>query len=207
MHYPEILLPNIQYKKIESDLSGFLLIRKTETKDIINPSTLTLKDEVITFEQIHLIDYSVNLLGEFEVDHLKYKIIGNNRQLYNSYWDFKTRVSTPKENEDFLIELGYGFFLLPIEKLNGSTFPFQKGNEKEFVAKLLVVHKPTKCNFWHFEVRWHLLNPDEDFEEFKRNKKAKWQFILTATLKSKIKQYFIDKLPERISTIPVSYYK
>ncbi len=207
MPYPQTLLPKKQFKKIECDLSAYLLIRKTLTKDIINPSTETLRDEVITLSEIHLIDFSTNLLGHFELDYLQYSIVGNDRKYYFSYWDFSSEVRTPIINIDFELSKQYGYFLLPVKVFHGLTFPFKKGDRKDYTATLLVTHKPTNCNFWHFEIGWHVLDSSGIPIAVNKNSKAEWQLSLAGVLKSKIKFHFESLIPSQLNYLPSSEYK
>lgn len=206
MPYPEVLLPSKLFKKISCDLSGYLVIRRTDSEDIINPSTGTLRDEAVVKDDIHLIDYSTNLVGCFEVEHLKYDIVGPRKNELTRYWDFSSEVIPPEEGTDFDVLFEYGYFTLPIEEFHDFRFPFKKGDNRDYQAVLLVVHKPTNCNYWHFEVRWHDFDKEGNPKEIKKNAKAKWQLALASTLKSMIKIHFERTIPVELTVLPESDY-
>mgnify|MGYP003114090363 FL=1 len=198
IQYPEILLPKPQYKLIESDkILEENLLRKTNSKTLINPSTQLLKDEVIVDQSKNLVDYSTNLLGHYKVEHLGITIVGEKREYFNFNWDFGSIPVVPNRDEDFINEQDFGFFVLPVKAVNGIKIPFKKGDDSEHLSESRVCHCPTNSNYWHFEIRWFTrTNSKEDWMELPKASKKTWQKSVLGTIKSKIREaILLDEPP------------
>lgn len=197
IQYPEILLPKLQYKLIELDkILEENLLRKTNSKSLINPSTQLLKDEVIVDQRKNLVDYSTNLLGHYRVEHLSVTIVGEKQDYFNYNWDFGSIPVVPQKDEDFINEQDFGFFVLPVKAVNGIKIPYKKGDDSEHLSESRVCHCPTNSNYWHFEIRWFTRgNSKEDWVELPKSSKKSWQKIILGAIKSRIRETILLEEP------------
>ncbi|SFN24865.1 hypothetical protein [Salegentibacter flavus] len=197
LQYPDILLPKQQYKKIElKKILDKHLLRKTFSNVLINSSTQLLSDETIVDQSKNLVDYSTNLLGQYKVEHLGIKIVGEKQEYYNSNWDFTSSPDEPKLDIDFLNEDEFGFFVLPVDAVEGIKIPYKKGDKSDHLSVSRVCHCPTNSNFWHFEVRWFTKEDGTNtWIELPKSSKKKWQKLILGAIKSKIREAYIPEEP------------
>ncbi|MGD9493608.1 MAG: hypothetical protein AB7V36_09675 [Bacteroidales bacterium] len=207
MNYPAILLPLPSYKEVICDLSTFFLLRTTDSKDLLDSSSETLKDNAIAIDDSHLLAYSTNLLGHYSASHCEINFLNtSNKAYFHASWDFQSEVSVPEVTSDFIFDKNKGFFLLPICEFDGKRIPFKKGDSTiEYQAELKIVHKPTNSNFWHFELTWFQSNGDECFTPIKPSKST-WQKQIIGTMKSLIRQYCSLIVPKGIQPISIEFY-
>jgi len=196
MTYPKELLPNPQRSLIVCELSEHFLLRKTSSKDIIHISTGLIKEEFITDSDNGMFEYSTNLFGHFEIEHLKYNLDKSPKKKYfHSDWELSKEVIEPTENIDFYLDTDFGYFFIPIAQVAGLEVPFKKGDSKvEYICRSNVEHCPTNSNFWHFEIRWFPVKPDEQGQIVRKS--GSWQKYLSATIKARIRNYFLTETPE-----------
>lgn len=207
MSYPAILLPNPSYKEVCCNLNSFYLLRTTDSKDIIDVSKKTLKEDAIALDGSHLLAYSTNLLGHYSTSHCEINFVNTaNKAYFHAYWDFQSEVSAPKILSDFEFNKDKGFFILPIGDLDGKKIPYKKGDSTiEQQAQLKLVHKPTNSNFWHFELTWFQINDNDVLTPIKPNK-SRWQNQIIGTMKSLIIMYCLPSVPNDIHGIDLEFY-
>ncbi len=150
MTYPQYLLPQPNYKKIEwsNNLGKCTLVRHTDSQDIFMIGTQTIDVGKIKFPSEHFRnDLSTNLLSVFNLENVYIQVINND---FTNDWLIGQTVSSPTFKEDFIINRNRGYFALIIEDiLNLNATPPLIENGLSFE----VLHTPTKCNFWHFSIR------------------------------------------------------
>ena len=150
--YPKALLPQQHFKKIQNinDIKEGYLIHFTETKDNKDENG-KVKLECVVRQTDHLRDYSNNLLGIFEIDHIYLYIQGDQKEDFNSLWEEGVEVSSPKHPKDFANNYDRGFFFLFISDIQSHKVKYNDGAEE---VECTILHTPTKSNFWHVSLRW-----------------------------------------------------
>lgn len=191
MLYPEVLLPHLGFRIIESNLPNHHICRTTPTKNFRNSVGL-IKDEELFREEKDFFDYSTNHLGQFKLEDNYLSICGENKKYFREYWNIDAEVTVPIIEQDFKIDDTKGIFFFKIDEIHlRLKFPLEKnskGMPDNFTA--VVKHTPTNSNFWHFSIRWI----DQNENEVKANKSA-WKNALLATIRAKIQNYYIIDEP------------
>ncbi|MEJ6980726.1 hypothetical protein WG906_09720 [Pedobacter sp. P351] len=103
----------------------------------------------------HLIDLSTNLLGHYTEEHIKIMIQKVFSDDFNTYCDPSFPGIAPLYPEQFDFNDQRVYWTVKIEDIVGLEFEFMTGKTKKKI-KSYVQHTPTKCNFWHFSIRWEV---------------------------------------------------
>lgn len=160
MNYPTEILPDPNYKLIVCDLSKHYLIRYTESGErdaIFNSSIQQIKQDAICSPRERMNDLSTSLLGIYEPRHISFELINDGKKTYGGYCNPDEEVIPPIFNEHFTINNNRGFWVVLIEKIQGIIADYTKPNvDEKFSATCIVMHTPTRGNFWHFSLRWIL---------------------------------------------------
>lgn len=184
--YPDRLIPKSNYIIIpQSELMaqpGLCLIRHVESKDakflpgtnIINPSNI----EIVSGQ---LRDLSTNILGIFDQTDIKFVIDkeAGEKFKYHEPWNGTDPCELPLQ-EHYSIDTGRGCFYILVDKLKDSSIPYINLNDKSTENyHFLILHTPTKCNYWHISIRVYDSN---DCEVNKLNisetkKKKIWKLV------------------------------
>ncbi len=158
MEYPIHLIPQPTYCLIQPNdwFSNRVLIRVTTDKDVLDPDTGKIKLSCIVPQSDHLRDFSTNLLGTFTEGDTAWQITGTKeaRKYFHGSWQPGEKVRLPLFPDEFTFTTDYGYFFIAIADLEGTVFQSKIGNEPDFEVVCRVIHTPTRCNFWHFSVRW-----------------------------------------------------
>ena len=186
MQYPAQLLPSTRYREINvADVISRSISRTTPSKNFINPATQAIRDEEFhPHSPFEIFDYSTNLLGQFEPTHneLMLKEDGPNKRYYRSYWNFEEEVTTPIFNVDFELNSAVGAFCLAINQIHEQIIvPRNTQRQPDLFLTAIIVHTPSRCNYWHFSIRWI----DENKVPISPNE-SKWKNTIIGTLRSKI---------------------
>lgn len=150
MNYPQHLLPQSNYKKIElcEDLGKCSLVRHTDVQDIFMEGTRAIDIDKIKFPSKQFEnDLSTNLLSVFCIDDIFVQITNDD---FIKDWKPEEAICSPIFEQDFILNTNRGHFALIIESilaLNTTTPLIENGLTFE------VLHTPSKCNFWHFSIR------------------------------------------------------
>lgn len=155
MSYPEELLPQEIFKIIDTEnlLPDKVLVRKS-CKAEADSFTISgdLRVDAICDHPRRVPGLSANLFAIFLADHLKYDPIDKS---YHDYWNSGDEIPAKEEIEFNIAEEVLPIFFL-ITDLHNQKFPYQKIEPKnkiiEFEGRIEIIHKPTMCNFWHFEL-------------------------------------------------------
>lgn len=197
MGYPQKLLPKKNFAIIDdkiSYLNKLYLIRHTPKKS---------KEIGRTHE---LPQYSLNLLGIFKTKHSKIKLKNPNSP-YSDYWLSGDKNLRPKWNE-IKRDSKRGEIYFKFSEVNNFPFPIESG--KQFSKyNLALKHKPTKCNFWHFEIKWYDDNDNEVVIDTS-GKKPKIRGVpklVSSLMRNLYKELGIYEKPKKIPQLPVKYYK
>lgn len=155
MIYPDELLPKKQYKYINTDLKNHHLIRTVSTINCLDENGF-VDIEHIAKPRERLANLSVNILSLFDYIHLPIVICGDRKSFLTSYCDDFSEDTNLVFGEDFILQESNWFWILRVGDLQAGYQCEIKGTIYHFAPK--VIHCPTRCNFWHFEIRWSILN-------------------------------------------------
>ena len=180
MPYPEALLPHTHFKRILSDLSGHSVCRTVAKKEMLEDSN-AISENLLYESPLELFDYSTNLLGHFRLNDNYITLIGERKKYFRSEWDFAEEVDIPVDHEDFIIDETKGFFFLPIVRIHQKVqIPFKRPlKDVSDSVTAVVVHTPSRSNFWHFSIRW----VDKDGSVVKPSNAA-WKNQISATMRA-----------------------
>lgn len=208
MIYPYKLLPNKNYKLIDSDLGVHHLVRHTAVQDIQElqeESTGLIKAKYICSPRENIIDLSTNLLGIFDHDHLGIELTKAGKIKYMHYCFPDEQVNLPVFTEDFNLNSDRGFFHLLISDINNTLVKYKIG-EKEFEAKCKVLHTPMKWNYWHFSIRW-ILTDQKYWNELDPRGKKKWSKRLAHVSRSHLQMFANLQIPRTKNLEEEAYVK
>jgi len=174
MNYPEEILPGIEYKQINCDLSGHFLLRFVETSDpskLIDPVTEKLSVNAICSPREHIQDLSMNLLGIFKADYMHLAFHKSVYGKFMEYCDPDTIVDVPIFEKEFYHQPNRAGWYIDINQLHNKLFSYQKGNQ-DLTAICRIIHSPMRWNYWHFSIRWTTDQNLEDMDLKQRNNVA-----------------------------------
>lgn len=155
MPYPAELLPRADFKLISSEdiPSKACFLRRSrfntelDTFDELGEPYVSALVEDAT----ELFGYSINILGLFEPFHADFCPNENCKQICREYWNESQELLRAEEIE-FTIEQKIPLYLR-LDSIYNAGFPYdnRQGNGQQ-EGRFFVFHKPTRCNFWHFEI-------------------------------------------------------
>lgn len=214
MNYPIHILPKLNYKLIECDLSEYYLIRHFDLIDNsseIFDITGLLQDKYL-FDPTHgYNDLSCSLLGIFTHNDVLVKLTAQGVSNFGSYCDGNYDASVPIYNDDFIYvshELRK-FWIIKIGDVNNEVLHFEEANT-DTVRKIqcVVMHTPAKWNFWHLSIRW-LFEDGEFYFEKKRDKTITNGNMrrVAAAARVLLKSKLLVSLPDDIKVIDEANYK
>jgi hypothetical protein len=160
MKYPTEILPCPDYKLIECDLSNLTLVRSfmsIENEQDIDSSTGNINIKLIAHPTENINDYSTNLLGIFELSHLKIALTASGKELYSCYCRPNEEIEPPIFQLHYSIDDERKYFTIKISDIINLKIPY-KYNEQEMKASCIICHSPMRWNYWHFSLRWLLQN-------------------------------------------------
>lgn len=155
MPYPELLLPKIEYREelIVDDLVGdsadYYLIR-ISTGAILDPTEIKIRELCQPTKEF--VGLSTNLLGIFELGHLPFKALDRPKE---DYW-VRSDGTIDAGSIHYEEVGGREPIFIRISQLQDIGFSAAKQVGKEMITidfKVRLLHKPTRPNYWHFEVR------------------------------------------------------
>lgn len=192
--YPLVLLPKPGYKKITCSLGNYYLVRHTDTNNIqelINAETGLLKVEAICTPREHIDDLSTSLLGVYNFEHLPIELSYQGKCDYAHYCNPDDVVATPIFETHFTLNDNRGCWTVLIRDIENAVADFTMGaNRDKFKAECRVLHTPMKWNYWHFSVRWYLLEREVYLYELQDEKeKGKIKKKLGNEARALIAQY------------------
>jgi hypothetical protein len=184
MKYPEHLLPQISFKRIDwhIDFSHSYLIRHTPSKQIYSEETGKIDFNLVKIQSDHLGDLSTNMLGVFDPNDNYICIKSENSEYFHDLWTEGTKVKAPNFQEDFNIDSQRGCFFLRIADIVGQIANYSNDNSDKITAKCKILHTPTNCNFWHFSIRWFSIPDQIDVRELSISKSQRKKLLSSAKL-------------------------
>lgn len=176
MDYPIEILPNIDYKIIDCDLSNYFLIRHIDIspeENILDPETNIIYKKYICPQSDHIEDLSTSLLGVFKRGYIHIAFTQEGSTKFFQYCEPNIIVDIPVYETDFFNKENRKFWCVLINNLNNKEFKYNVGPD-ELTAICSVIHTPTKWNYWHFSLKWSTTaGPLEGLEDKKRKSIAK----------------------------------
>lgn len=188
MDYPKELLPQSNYKFINTDEledeSSLIRKSKKNKKDSIdNIGDVRLDAICEENKEREIFGLSFNLFGIYTIEHLR--IIVENKD-YHEYWKPKQEILSINEILFSLDEEAYPIFF-SIINIHNIEFPYEKAINNKYTESLLatckIEHKPTKCNYWHFELSIYSSEKNYIIYSSSAWKKRVSKYILKSILK------------------------
>lgn len=188
--YPTHLLPDITYLIITDieAISHHFMGKYVET-DAADLTDNTGKLDISFIERKRIPGFSMNKIPESIQNDLNLKIQPG-FEYHNDDWMPGDSASVPALHE-FQVVTNHKHYYLPIGEIHNYTDKYFGPNENDnpsFEFRVKVVHRPTKCNYWHFEL--HLSSPDH---EIMANKGA-WRKAIHSAIADRISEIAIFTL-------------
>ncbi len=168
--YPKLIIPKSNYKFIETSTlpRNIFFIRATRKKSQIK--TLS-KLKKISTRILSASEFpngiSCNLYSVFDERHSCFNVKDpNNRKVISDWLPNKNSIMPEKDEYEYLPWQGYfGFQLSKIKEFE-STISIKKEGKviRRDKCVLRVIHSPTNCNFWHFNLYLFAINSVTDKE-------------------------------------------
>jgi hypothetical protein len=175
MKYPSEILPSIDRKHIDCDISEYFLIRSTSTKiksELVNEETGEVVQSAICSPREHIIDLSTSLWGIFNLQHNEVDLTREGKAIYAHYCEPDLSVQPPNYEEHFIFNDTKGCLVVLINSISNYSVEYYFGDSPEIkrTAICKVIHTPTKWNFWHYSIRWYLPEHQNYLDELKDDK-------------------------------------
>lgn len=151
--YPDRLLPQPAYLLIDGDqaLEGAVARRTPEHLPLLGEDGKILVGQLSSPTEDIARGFSVNLLGQFEVADIGWRLLAPT--LFADWKEGETGLMPQPGEYEYKAAGTWNYYWLDIRDLHGVSFV---GAGKQYTC--CVCHKPTRSNYWHFELHFH----DED---------------------------------------------
>jgi hypothetical protein len=195
MEFPVLLLPTTERKHIVCDLSDYFLIRYTERSCEDPTSTISTLD--ICIQSKDIADLSTSLLSIYKIEHVRLELTKIGKEKFAEYCAPDLEIEPHPQHEiDFIDNDKRGFWTIRINDIHNQQANFTMGeNQEKFTARCVVVHTPTKWNFWHFSIRW-LISTGFMLNDLDDKPLKKYAKKLSGETYALIKQYAQYQCPE-----------
>lgn len=160
--YPLNLLPKESFKNIQFDHVAeirLLLVRVTSNKNILDENG-QIHSEHICIQTDHLKDYSTNLFGVYNEEHVAIEWLKTDNVKSSDFfdiWENRSICQEPILNVHFCINQEQGLFFLKTSDFHNKEV---KHTTSQDIFSSKVIHTPTKSNFWHCSIRWYINGVD-----------------------------------------------
>ena len=176
MDYPEEILPNPNYKRIDCDLSNYFVVRFFNTNhisEILDPETNKVVIQHICSGSEKIEDLSMSLLGIYKPEHIFLDFTSQGKSKFMSYCEPDVNPTVPIFEDDYLLNKDRHFWWIPINSIHKRKVEYTS-KEEPYVATCFVCHTPMLWNYWHFSLRWSTeLKPLDKMDVKLKNKVAK----------------------------------
>ena len=210
--YPSILLPKKNYKFIDCDVSDRFLIRliNREKNEPIKDALNNIFIKFICSPEALIQDLSTSLLGNYTIDHTRISLTKEGASLFGVYCNPNFEGQPLNNPEQFAENPDRLYWVIGIKIINElKAVEITRQNNKTKVLEVFncspyVEHTPTKCNFWHYSVRWKANGfnlTDIDYKE-RQTLAQKIGHKVRVNLSRLVKDY----LPPGITELPVECY-
>ncbi len=156
MSYPVQILPSLNRKQIDCDISEYYLIRfieEAEINRIWDFETNTIVQQYLFSPKERIDDLSMSLLGIYTPEHVLLSFTESGSEKYFKYCNADANPEIPKDVLDFSLKPDRNYWCIPISKLHNLSFAYSS-NQEPYSAICEVCHTPMLWNFWHFSLRW-----------------------------------------------------
>ena len=155
--YPQYLIPQPHYNIINSKsiFENCFLIRTTPDQYYRDSPQSPIKGIQISNPSSNVLQYSLSIFGIFNTHEVKF-IVKDDKEFPKGYhYDWIPRTNGIRPLPDHVnIDENKGCIFFNFGKLKILSPKFKYINEKVETLKPLILHKPTNCNYWHYEVTW-----------------------------------------------------
>jgi hypothetical protein len=151
--YPGRLLPQPIYLIISgAQISAGAVVRRTpEHLPLLGEDGKILPGQLSSPTEDIARGFSVNLLGLFQIEDVGWRPL---KEDLSKYWEEGEEGLSPQEGEaEYKEPTTWNYYWLDIQDVHGVSFT---SSGKQFTC--CVCHKPTLCNYWHFELHFHDAN-------------------------------------------------
>lgn len=166
MSYPDRLIPKRELVLLDGHQQhGRRFIRHFECEpgkqidDYVDSNNI-IDPKSVADPKKRVVDYSVNLNGDFLPEDVKFEII-QNEHLYHADWETGRDGIKPNE-EDYHINDDRTPLFFFVEDL----YQFESLQIDGKKIEVRIEHKPVNCNYWHFTLNW--LCDEEILQESKK---------------------------------------
>lgn len=177
MIFPLYLLPKLEYKIIDCDLSEYFLIRHF---DIIDPELPILdangliEDKYLFSPSQRLGDLSTSLLSIFTYDDIPVALTKWGGKEFGVYCENDFTTVIPRYLDHFYFAENRNYWRINIGNIHNEPLVYlHSDGDKQSTFHCKVVHTPAKWNFWHFSIRWLFDDGKYFFELYKEGKVSK----------------------------------
>ena len=191
--YPEYLIPKSHYKIISyrPEHTDCYLIRVTPNKNYRDLTTNDILEDCIASPTAHVLDYSLLILGQYSEKDFKFSVKDDkvDPKGYNRNWEMGTDGIMPLSSDVDIDGNKGGIYFKFISLMNIRPQYIYSGTiQKSLIPK--IIHKPTNCNFWHFEVRWLNATGEDIFAL-----QGPWKKRAATGIKTNLRQICSEILP------------
>ncbi|MFD2966564.1 hypothetical protein [Sphingobacterium bambusae] len=158
--YPVEILPCPEFKTIVCDLSDYFLIRTTKSSEgIIDALTGKIDVQAICSPKEQIEDLSTSLFGIYNHGHVPVELTQMGKREYAVSCNPDQQVDpVPVFDTHFTLQQHKGSWMVAIKDIKGKIADYTMGeNRDQFQAICNVLHTPMLWNYWHFSVRWYLV--------------------------------------------------
>ncbi len=154
MKFPTNLQPKWYYKFINEIEPNWIFQRATLQK-IEEEESRLIKPDIIASPSKHLLNYSVNLLGEYIDDNKYVSLTKEGKILFDLKWKEFCFTFKPKHQKHFKLDYEKGALYFLVKDICGTNYDL---NYKaiDFKVEPIIKHDPMNWNFWHFEISWEV---------------------------------------------------
>jgi hypothetical protein len=200
--YPHWLIPKPFFKQ---NLGAEITTRNRDRYfqriykgNLFDSGTETINEKAIADNPEHLWDFSINLLGLFNIENgyltIHREVDSRRSSTFYSDWKKPEEGIKPKPNEFFKDSQKKSFFI-SYKKFHNQPTSQSAPHPRKFEAFCKLVHKPTKINYWHYEMKWYDTNDNVIVPE-SRSQKKKLGSFLRAFLSEKIETESPEFFPD-----------
>lgn len=177
MIFPLYLLPKVEYKTIDCDLSEYFLIRHFDIIDselpILDANGL-IEDKYLFSPSQRLGDLSTSLLSIFTYDDIPVALTKWGGKEFGMYCENDFTTVIPRYLDHFYFAENRNYWRINIGNIHNEPLVYlHSDGDKQNTFHCKVVHTPAKWNFWHFSIRWLFDDGKYFFELYKEGKVSK----------------------------------
>lgn len=152
MKFPSNLQPKWYYKFI-NELEPYWIFQRATLQKIEKEESRLIKPEIIASPSKHLLNYSVNLLGEYIDDYKYVSLTKKGKILFDLKWKEFGFTFKPKHPKHFELDYEKGALYFLVKDICETNYDLTY-KATDFKVEPIIKHDPMHWNFWHFEISW-----------------------------------------------------